>query len=284
MRELEHERPAKRPHLQEFVKALQEQWDWLAKEHEYRVTIGKLEKQVLDLKFERDLHIAADEGEKRKLAQENEVLKAQIREMKIATRNPKRSQADEKLINGLKKKVLEYQEDLEKSKPGIARIQLKRIKKTEGRARSMQQMKRDYERNIAILIETISTLEEQIFRQARDARADRKHYYDLVARMEKQMNEFQDQLLYNVQMQRTRNQLEQLFMERDKIRDRIEEIGHYITMRCLACEKIPRDTFFASVMGYVCRIMEELKSLQRGLAPKPAERQNDAPWAPNSKR
>ncbi|XP_070025122.1 uncharacterized protein [Nicotiana sylvestris] len=223
--------PAKRPHLQEFVKASQEQWDWLAKEHEYRVTIGKLEKQVLDLKFERDLHIATDEGEKRKLAQENEVLKAQIREMKIATRNPKRSRADEKLINGPKKKVLEYQEDLEKYKAGLARIQLKWIKKAEERAWSMKQMKRDYERNIAILRETISTLEERFFRQARDTRADRKRYYDLVARMEKQMNEFQDQLLYNAQMLGTRNQqIEQLFMERDRIRGRIEKIGHYITM------------------------------------------------------
>ncbi|XP_070017008.1 uncharacterized protein [Nicotiana sylvestris] len=171
MRELEHERLAKRPHLQDFVKASQEQWDLLAKEHEYRVTIGKLEKQVMDLKFEKDLHIAADEGERRKLAQENEVLKTQIQEMKIATRSQERSRADKRLINGLKKKVIEYQEDLEKSKAGLARIQVKWIKKTEEQVRFMQQMKRDYE--------------ERIFRQARDARTDRKRYYDLMARMKK---------------------------------------------------------------------------------------------------
>ncbi|XP_070004502.1 uncharacterized protein [Nicotiana sylvestris] len=86
------------------------------------VAIEKLEKQVIDLKFEIDLHIAADDGEKRKLAQENEVLKAQIQEMKIATINPKRSRADERLINGLKKKALEYQEDLEKSEAGFEEI------------------------------------------------------------------------------------------------------------------------------------------------------------------
>jgi len=42
----------------------------LAKEHEYRATIGKLEKQVMDLQFEKDLEAAADEGEKKKLAKE----------------------------------------------------------------------------------------------------------------------------------------------------------------------------------------------------------------------
>ncbi|XP_070018044.1 uncharacterized protein [Nicotiana sylvestris] len=192
MRELEHERPAKRPHIQEFAKASQEQWDWLAKEHEYRVTIGKLEKQVMDLKFEKDLHIAADEGERRKLAQENEVLKTQIQEMKIAAISQERSQADKRLINGLKKKVLEYQEDLEKSKAGLVKIQVKWIKKTEEQVRFMQQMKRDYE--------------ERIFRQARDAKTDRKRYYDLMARMKKQMNEFQDQLFYNAEVLETRNQ------------------------------------------------------------------------------
>ncbi|XP_070021898.1 uncharacterized protein [Nicotiana sylvestris] len=181
----EPERPTKKPHIQEFVEVPQEPWDWLAKEREYRAEIGKLKQQIKDLKFENKVQVAADEGEKNKIARGSEDLKAQIREMKIAIRNPKRSRADEKLINGLKKKVLEYQEDLEKSKAGLARIQVKWIKKAEERARSMQQMKRDYERSIALLRETISTLEERIFRQARDSRADRKRYYDLMARMEK---------------------------------------------------------------------------------------------------
>ncbi|XP_070017044.1 uncharacterized protein [Nicotiana sylvestris] len=256
-RELEQERPAKKLHLQEFVKASREQWDWLDKEHEYRATIGKLEKQVMDLKFEKDLHIAEDEGEKRKLAQENEVLKTEIQEMKIAARSQERSQSDKRLINGLKKKVLEYKEDLEKSKVGLARIQVKWIKKAEEKVRFMQQMKRDYEGNIAILRETISTLKEQIFRQARDARTDRKRYYDLMAQMEKQINEFQDRLLYDAQVPGTRNQqIERLLMERDRIKGRIDDIGHYITIKCLAFEDMSCTTFFASIMIYVHHIMK----------------------------
>lgn len=98
------------------------------------------------------------------------------------------------------------------------------------------------------------------------------------------MERFQDQLANNAQVLGAKNQrIEQLFMEMDSIRGKIDEIGHYVTMRCLACEEIPCDTLFDSVMGYVHRIMEELKSLQRGLAPKPAERPNDAPWAPTFK-
>ena len=69
----EPERPTKRPHIQEFVEASQEQWAWLAKENEYRATIGKLEKRVRDLQFENGLQAAADEGEKRKLAKENDL-------------------------------------------------------------------------------------------------------------------------------------------------------------------------------------------------------------------
>ena len=45
-REIEFGRPAKRPHLQEFVKVSQEQWDWLAKEESYRAEIGKLKQSV----------------------------------------------------------------------------------------------------------------------------------------------------------------------------------------------------------------------------------------------
>jgi len=38
-----------------------------------------LEKQVMDLQFENGLQAAADEGEKKKLIQENEALKAKTR-------------------------------------------------------------------------------------------------------------------------------------------------------------------------------------------------------------
>ncbi|XP_070010927.1 uncharacterized protein [Nicotiana sylvestris] len=138
--------------------------------------------------------------------------------MKIVTRNPKRSQAEERLINGLKKKVLEYQEDLEKSKAGLARIQVKGIKKAEERARSMQQIKRDYERNIAILRETMSTLKERIFRQARDARED----YHYQTRSKGPVLKIMTSSDQSVEDERTENQM--LKEEMDKMRREIKEM------------------------------------------------------------
>lgn len=41
-RELEYQRPAKRPHVQDFAESSVEQWDWFAKEEGYRAEIGKL--------------------------------------------------------------------------------------------------------------------------------------------------------------------------------------------------------------------------------------------------
>lgn len=78
-REIEFGRPTKRPHLLEFVEASQEQWDWLAKESEYRDTISKLEKQVRDLQLENSLQATEEEGEKKKQAIENETLRAKFR-------------------------------------------------------------------------------------------------------------------------------------------------------------------------------------------------------------
>ncbi|XP_019235757.1 PREDICTED: uncharacterized protein LOC109216083 [Nicotiana attenuata] len=74
----EPERPAKRPHVQQFTDESREQWDWLEKETNYRATISKLEGQIRDLKFDNSVQAAADEGEKKKLAQENKALRSQI--------------------------------------------------------------------------------------------------------------------------------------------------------------------------------------------------------------
>jgi len=111
----EPERPAKRPHVQQFTDGAQEQWDWLAKEANYRATISKLEGQIRDLKFDKSVQAIADEGEKKKLAQENKALRAQIQKMKIAAENQERSRKDERLISGLRRKIAECEDDLEKS-------------------------------------------------------------------------------------------------------------------------------------------------------------------------
>ncbi|XP_070002351.1 uncharacterized protein [Nicotiana sylvestris] len=181
------ERPAKRPNVQQFTDGAQVQWDWLTKENEYRAKISLLERRVMELQFEKGVQAAADKGEKKKLAQENEALKAQIQKMKIAARNPESSRADKILISGLKKKALEYQEDLEKSEAGLAKIREKWTKKAEERAWFVQQMKRNYERTITILRRKIATLENEAVKQAKDFKADREHYYDLMAQMEEGM-------------------------------------------------------------------------------------------------
>ncbi|XP_019228883.1 PREDICTED: tropomyosin alpha-1 chain-like [Nicotiana attenuata] len=100
---------------------------------------------------------AADEGEKKKLARENEALRAQIQRMKIAAENQVRSRADEKLINGLKRKVYEYENDLEKSEGRLARARAKLAKNAEGRAGFVQQLKEKYDREVANLKKKLTT-------------------------------------------------------------------------------------------------------------------------------
>ncbi|XP_019266482.1 PREDICTED: uncharacterized protein LOC109243925 isoform X2 [Nicotiana attenuata] len=221
-----HQRPAKRAHVQQFTDDSQEQWVWLAREEGYRVEIGKLKQQIADLKYENSLQIDANTGEKNRLTQENKALKTRIRRVRMDANNQQRSRADKRMIAGLKNQITEYQEGLERSEASMARIRDRWARGTEERAQRMRQMRRDYEGTIAILRETNSTLKEWVLKQARDARTDRKRCYDLMARMEEQMERFQDQLADKAQVLGTKNQrIEQLLMERDRIRGRIEEIG-----------------------------------------------------------
>jgi len=75
-RELEHERPTKRPHILNFVESSQKQWDWLAKKRDYRIEIRKLKRQIEGLKYEHNVQVATDLGERNRLIQENEMLRA----------------------------------------------------------------------------------------------------------------------------------------------------------------------------------------------------------------
>ena len=81
-------------------------------------------------------------GKRKKLTQENKALKAQIHKMRIAARNPERSRADERLISGLRKKVLECQDDLEKSEASLAKVRAQLAENAEGRAEFVRQMKK----------------------------------------------------------------------------------------------------------------------------------------------
>ncbi|XP_070019976.1 uncharacterized protein [Nicotiana sylvestris] len=200
----------------------------------------------MELQFENGVQAAANKGEKKKLAQENEVLKAQIQKMK---RNPERSRADKKLINSLKKKALEYQENLEESEAGLARIQAKWIKKAEERVRF-------YEGTITILRRKIATLKNETVKQAQDFKADREHCYDLMARIEEGMQQLQNQHLHDSRVLEACNQqIGRLLQEKGVIRERIRNIADYIVMKCQICEDMTRTTFFAAVMTFVKQIM-----------------------------
>jgi len=202
----EPERPAKRPHVQQFTNDSQEQWGWLAKEESYRAKISKLEGQIRDLKFGHSIQAAADEGEKKKLTQENEALKAQIHKMRIVARNLERSRADEMLISGMRKKVLECQDDLEKSEASLAKVRAQLAENAEGRAEFVRQMKRKYEGTIANLKRKLITLENEADKQARNFKADREHCYALMAQMDEDMQQLRNQNHHDTQVLEARNQ------------------------------------------------------------------------------
>ncbi|XP_019232631.1 PREDICTED: uncharacterized protein LOC109213303 [Nicotiana attenuata] len=107
---------------------------------------------------EHSLQAAADEGEKKKLAKENEALRAQIREMNIAAENP-----DE-----------------------LARARTQQAKNTKERARLVRQLKEQYNNEVAGLKKRVITVENKMIKQAKDFKAEREHCYDLMAQMEEE--------------------------------------------------------------------------------------------------
>ncbi|XP_070013919.1 uncharacterized protein [Nicotiana sylvestris] len=183
-RELEHERPAKRPHLQNFTESSQEQWGWLAKEKSYTAEIGQLKHKIRDLEFENSVQAAANEGDKKKLVQENEMLRAQIRQMRLDADKQQRSRSDERLIKGLKTKIVEYRDELKKSEGTIAELQAQWAKRTKERTQYLQQVRKDYENTIANLKRKMITLEDKAAKQAQAFETESGHCYDLLARME----------------------------------------------------------------------------------------------------
>lgn len=129
-RELEHERPVNRPHLQDYAESSQEQWGWLEKEEGYKAEIGKLKQQIRNLEFKSSVQTAADEGYKKNLTQENEMLRAQIQKMRIDADKQQRIRSDERLIQGLNTKFVECRDELKKSEGTIAELQVLWAKRT----------------------------------------------------------------------------------------------------------------------------------------------------------
>ncbi|XP_070009149.1 uncharacterized protein [Nicotiana sylvestris] len=194
-RELEHKRPAKRPHILNFAESSQEQWDWLAKEKGYRFEINKLKQQIEGLKYEHNVLVATDLGEKNRLTQENDTLRAQIQQIRIAADNQQRSRSDDRLIKGLKMEIGECRSESENLKNTIAGLETHWAKRTEERNRYLQQLKRDHKQTIANLKRKVATLEDKVFEQARTFEAENRRCYDLLAQMEVEIQQWQNQHL-----------------------------------------------------------------------------------------
>ncbi|XP_070057481.1 uncharacterized protein [Nicotiana tomentosiformis] len=189
----ELEQPAKRPHVQQFTDGAREQWVWLAKEKEYRTTINKLEEQIEKIKFDSSLQATEDEGEKKRLARENEALRAQIQRMKIAVETPVRSERDEKIITNLRRKVHDYGFDLTKAEKDLLNAQAKLAKSAEEHARLAHQLKQKYDKEVAILQKKLVALENEMVKQIKDFKTEREHCYALIYQLQESLQQLQDQ-------------------------------------------------------------------------------------------
>ncbi|XP_070021923.1 uncharacterized protein [Nicotiana sylvestris] len=139
--------------------------------------VARLEERIQDLEAELSalnkqvvspvLVFWSDEEEKRKLAQENEALKAQIQQMRRDADKQQRSRSDERLIKGLKKEIGECRDDLKKSKDTIARLQAQWAKRTKERTQYLQQARKDHEKTIVSLKRKVINLESETAKQAK---------------------------------------------------------------------------------------------------------------------
>ncbi|XP_070010828.1 uncharacterized protein [Nicotiana sylvestris] len=115
--------------------------------------------------------------------------------MRITTNNQQRSLSDERLIKGLKKEISECRDELKKSEGTIAELRAQWVKRTEELTHYMQQLKKDYEKTIASLERKMVTLEDKAAKQAKAFETESGHCYDLLARMEGEIQQLQDQHL-----------------------------------------------------------------------------------------
>ncbi|XP_070005374.1 uncharacterized protein [Nicotiana sylvestris] len=135
----------------------------------------------MELQFEKDLQAAADEGEKKKLAKENEAFRAQIQKMKIAAKNPARSAKDEKLIDNLRRKVGKYNFDLNKAESELTRARKQLAKNSAERARLVKQLKEKYDNEVAGLKKRVIATENKMIKQSLMKILNKAHVPDKIS-------------------------------------------------------------------------------------------------------
>ncbi|XP_070023004.1 uncharacterized protein [Nicotiana sylvestris] len=200
---MSYERPAKRPHLRDFAESSQEQWNWLAKEKDYRTEIGELKQQVESLKFNNSMQVAADRGEKNRLAQENEELGAQIQKLRMALDKQPRSRLDEQLIKGLRSEVREWRDGLEESENVMAELKVQWRTRADKHRRYLNQLKHDHEKTLANMKRKVAALEVKAVEQAEDFQIESRHCYDLLAQMEVEVRQLKNQHMQDSQALKT---------------------------------------------------------------------------------
>nr|XP_009785241.1 PREDICTED: tropomyosin-1-like [Nicotiana sylvestris] len=177
-----------------------------------------------------------DEGEKKILVQENKALRAQIQKMRIASENQERSRKDERLISSLRRKIIECEDDLEKSKGNLAKARAQLVKNAEGRAEFVRQLKRKYNGTATNLTKRLNTLENEMAKQAKNIKAKREHCYALMSQLEEDMQQLQGQNHRDAQVLEGRTQqIGRLLQEKGIIRERVRVITDYIVMKCYEC-------------------------------------------------
>ncbi|XP_019262543.1 PREDICTED: uncharacterized protein LOC109240367 [Nicotiana attenuata] len=242
----EPERPTKRPHVQAFDDKIQERVAWGEKEKEYQAEIHALKEKLRNIEFNNDLQAQEAEGERRKLAQENEALRAQVRKTRIAIENPGRSRKDEKLIYNLMQKVRDFEDELQKTEAELANARDKLAKNSEGWASFIRQLKEKYDKGMVSIKKKVNILENEMAKQASDVKAEREHCYALMAQVENDLQQLQEQNHTAEQVLGARSQqIGRLLQEKGIIRERVRRIVDYIVMKCNECEGMTRSMFFA---------------------------------------
>ncbi|XP_070005244.1 uncharacterized protein [Nicotiana sylvestris] len=131
---------------------------------------------------ELSLQVATDEGEKKKLAKENEALRAQFQKLKVAAENLVRSDRDEKLIANLRQKVNDYSFDLNKAESELAKAQKQLAKNSDERVRSVKQLRERYDDEVAGLKRRVIAAENKMIKQAKDFKVEREHCFATISR------------------------------------------------------------------------------------------------------
>ncbi|XP_070056489.1 uncharacterized protein [Nicotiana tomentosiformis] len=206
--------------------------------------------------------VAEDEREKKRLARENEALRAQIQRMKIAAETPVRSERDEKIITNLRRKVHDYGFDLTKAERDLLNAQAKLAKSAEEHARLAHKLKQKYDKEVAILQKKLVALENEMVKQIKDFKTERNHCYALIYQLQESLQQLQDQNNTDTQVLEARaQQIGRLLQEKGVIRMRIKEIADYVVMKCHECEDMTKSMFFASLMTFVRQEMVDLDHL-----------------------